>query len=175
MDKRSLDTLGRHLQALRQARGWSLSQLAAQAGIAKSNLSRLEQGDGNPTLDTLWRLAMRLEVPFGTLVAPITAVLGEEGVTVQLIDQGRDNPPVDAYWMRCEAHTHRRAEAHSPGTREFLNVVSGKLMAGPVEAMQPLAAGERLDFPADRAHAYRTEAEAATFLMTIVYTGSDTA
>ncbi|SDL27330.1 transcriptional regulator, XRE family with cupin sensor [Modicisalibacter muralis] len=173
MDKRSLKTLGNHLQALRQARGWSLSQLAAQAGIAKSNLSRLEQGDGNPTLDTLWRLAMQLAVPFGTLVAPITATLGEDGVTVQLIDQGKDRPAVDAYWMRCEPHTHRRAEPHSPGTREFLNVVSGTLTAGPIEAMRPLAAGDRFDFPADRPHAYRTETETATFLLTIVYTGSD--
>lgn len=171
MDKHSLKTLGHHLQALRQGRGWSLSQLAAQAGIAKSNLSRLEQGDGNPTLDTLWRLAMRLEVPFGTLVAPITATLGEDGVTVQLIDQGRGQPAVDAYWMRCEPHTHRRAEAHSPGTREFLNVISGTLTAGPVGEMQPLVAGDRFEFPADRPHAYRTETEAATFLMTIVYTG----
>ena len=66
MDKLSLGTLGQHLQSLRLARGWSLSQLAAAAGSAKSNLSRLEQGNGNPTLDTIWRLAVQLGVPFGT-------------------------------------------------------------------------------------------------------------
>ena len=66
MDQLSLETLGRHLQSLRVARGWSLSGLAAAAGVAKSNLSRLEQGNGNPTLDTIWRLAVQLNVPSAT-------------------------------------------------------------------------------------------------------------
>ena len=78
MDQHSLETLGRHLQSLRVARGWSLSGLAAAAGVAKSNLSRLEQGNGNPTLDTIWRLAVQLNVPFGNLVAPIRVPVGEE-------------------------------------------------------------------------------------------------
>ncbi|KXS38007.1 XRE family transcriptional regulator [Modicisalibacter tunisiensis] len=173
MDNPSLTTLGRHLQTLRRTRGWSLSHLAERAGIAKSNLSRLEQGDGNPTLDTLWRLAIRLEVPFGALVAPITATLGEDGVTVQLIDQGHDAPAVDAYWMRCEPHTCRRAEAHSPGTREYLSLISGALEAGPLEAMQALAVGDQYAFAADRPHAYRTGDTAATCLLTIVYGGGE--
>ncbi|MBU0912674.1 MAG: helix-turn-helix domain-containing protein, partial [Gammaproteobacteria bacterium] len=97
MDKPTLDTLGRHIQSLRIARGLSLSQLAADAGIAKSNLSRLEQGNGNPTLDTIWRLSLQLQVPFGNLIAPVSALVGtlvgEKGVQVRLIDQGKDNPP----------------------------------------------------------------------------------
>ena len=105
MDSLSLNTLGHHLQRLRLERGWSLSQLASEAGIAKSNLCRLEQGNGNPTLDTIWRLAVQLNVPFGTLVAPISVPLGEDGVQVRLIDQGKDCPQVDAYWMRCAPQT----------------------------------------------------------------------
>ena len=111
MDEHSLVTLGLHLQALRKTQGFSLSQLASAAGIAKSNLCRLEQGNGNPTLDTIWRLAVQLNVPFGTLVAPISVPLGEDGVQVQLIDQGKGVPQVDAYWMRCAPNTLRHAEA----------------------------------------------------------------
>ena len=117
MDKLSLNTLGHHLQALRLERGWSLSQLASEAGIAKSNLCRLEQGNGNPTLDTIWRLAVQLNVPFGTLVAPIAVPLGEDGVQVRLIDQGKDTPQVDAYWMRCapadQPHLYRTQTAEA--------------------------------------------------------------
>lgn len=76
MNKLSLNTLGQHLQALRLERGWSLSQLANEAGITKSNLCRLEQGNGNPTRDTLWRLAVQLNLPFGTLVAPHHRAVG---------------------------------------------------------------------------------------------------
>ncbi|MCG6659575.1 helix-turn-helix transcriptional regulator [Halomonas campisalis] len=170
MDRRSLSTLGQHLQTLRLARGWSLSQLAAAAGIAKSNLSRLEQGNGNPTLDTIWRLAVQLKVPFGTLVAPLSVPLGEEGVEVRLLDQGKDTPQVDAYWMRCAPHTLRHAEAHTPGARESLTLISGQLEAGPEGATTMLSAGDTLTFAADRAHLYRTHDAWATLLLTVIYT-----
>lgn len=170
MDKLSLNTLGQHLQTLRLERGWSLSQLANAAGIAKSNLSRLEQGNGNPTLDTIWRLAVQLNVPFGTLVEPISVPLGEEdGVQVRLIDQGKDTPQVDAYWMRCAPHTLRHAEAHTPGTRESLTLISGWLEAGPEGAATVLTPGEAITFPADQPHLYRTHAADATLMMTITY------
>ncbi|HAY15647.1 MAG TPA: XRE family transcriptional regulator [Halomonas sp.] len=169
MDAHSLVTLGQHLQALRKAQDLSLSQLANAAGIAKSNLCRLEQGNGNPTLDTIWRLAVQLNVPFGTLVAPISVPLGEDGVQVQLIDQGKDAPQVDAYWMRCAPHTLRHAEAHTPGTQERLTLISGYLEAGPESATLSLAPGDSVTFPADQPHLYRTQAAEATLLLTITY------
>ncbi|SDN68792.1 helix-turn-helix domain-containing protein [Vreelandella arcis] len=169
MDSLSLSTLGHHLQALRLERGWSLSQLASAAGIAKSNLSRLEQGNGNPTLDTIWRLAVQLNVPFGTLVAPITVPLGEDGVLVRLIDQGTDTPQIDAYWMRCAPHTIRHAEPHTPGSRESLTLLSGWLEAGPESATRTLTAGDSMAFPADQPHLYRTQDAWATLLLTVVY------
>lgn len=169
MDELSLNTLGQHLQTLRQERGWSLSQLANAAGIAKSNLCRLEQGNGNPTLDTIWRLAVQLNVPFGTLVAPINVPLGEEGVQVQLIDQGKDFPQVDAYWMRCAPHTLRYAEGHTPGTLESLTLISGQLEAGIEGATTQLVPGDSITFAADKPHLYRTRAQEATMLLTITY------
>lgn len=169
MDKLSLSTLGQHLQTLRTERGFSLSQLANEAGIAKSNLCRLEQGNGNPTLDTIWRLAVQLNVPFGTLVAPITVPLGEDGVQVRLIDQGKDSPQVDAYWMRCAPNTLRHAEAHTPGAQESLTLISGWLEAGPNGDTTPLMPGETLTFSADQPHLYRTQAAEATLILTITY------
>lgn len=41
--------------------GISVSELAKRAGIAKSTLSQLESGSGNPSLETLWALAMALD------------------------------------------------------------------------------------------------------------------
>lgn len=173
MDEIALETLGRHLQALRQARGLSLTQLAAQAEIAKSNLSRLEQGVGNPTIDTLWRLAKRLGVPFGTLVAPVATPVEENGISVRLIEQSHhrhhDEPAVDVYLMRCAPWTVRHAEAHAPGTRETLQVVEGRVSVGPPEQPRQLAAGEIFTFAADRPHVYRASDTGATLLVTIVY------
>jgi XRE family transcriptional regulator, regulator of sulfur utilization len=173
MDKPTLDTLGRHIQSLRLARGISLSQLAADAGIAKSNLSRLEQGNGNPTLDTIWRLSLQLQVPFGNLIAPVGsmggALVGESGVQVRLIDQGKDNPPVDAYWMSCAPFTERKSEAHAAGTVEFITLISGQLEVGVEGESKILTAGQSHSFSADQAHLYRTGESWATALLTIVY------
>ena len=169
MDQSTLNTLGRHLQAMRQAKGLSLSQLAAGAGIAKSNLSRLEQGNGNPTLDTIWRLAMQLNVPFGALVHPLSGSVGEAGVEVKLIDQGKDKPNVDAYWMSVAPNTRREAEAHATGTQETITVISGTLEAGNIGSTQLLLPGQSIAFSADLPHVYKTQDEWVTCLITIVY------
>ena len=138
MNQSTLYILGRHLQKLRQDKGVSLSQLAAGAGIAKSNLSRLEQGNGNPTLDTIWRLAKQLDVPFGQLVHPLSTSVGENGVEVRLIEQGQGVPNVDAYWMAVAPNTLREAEAHATGTQETITVISGSVEAGNMGSTQLL-------------------------------------
>lgn len=169
MNQSTLNTLGRHLQKLRQEKGLSLSQLAAGAGIAKSNLSRLEQGNGNPTLDTIWRLAKQLDVPFGELVQPLSTSVGEKGVEVRLIEQGRGTPDVDAYWMSIAPNTEREAEAHATGTQETIVLVSGALEAGNTGRTQHLKPGDSVVFNADLPHVYKTQDTWATCLITIVY------
>ncbi len=154
---------------MRLSKGLSLSQLAADAGMAKSNLSRLEQGNGNPTLDTIWRLAARLNVPFGNLVAPVSEPVYDEGVQVRLIDQGKDEVEVDAYWMSCAPNTHRQAEGHSVGTTETITIISGKLEVGALDDRHELTAGQSHTFAADQPHIYRTGQSWATLLVTIKY------
>ena len=169
MNQSTHNILGRHLQKLRQDKGVSLSQLAAGAGIAKSNLSRLEQGNGNPTLDTIWRLAKQLDVPFGQLVYPLSTSVGENGVEVRLIEQGQSVPNVDAYWMSVAPNTLREAEAHATGTKETITVISGSLEAGSMGSTQLLQPGQSITFNADLSHVYKTQNDWATCLITIVY------
>src|ERR1700754_4261490 len=57
--------------ALRRERervGISIAELARRASIAKSTVSQLETGTGNPSVETLWALAVALDVPFSRLV-----------------------------------------------------------------------------------------------------------
>jgi transcriptional regulator with XRE-family HTH domain len=169
MDKLSLNTFGQNLQKLRIAKGLSLSQLANDAGVAKSNLSRIEQGSGNPTIDTIWRLAMQLNVPFGSLVASVNAPIGNDGVQVKLIEQGTDNPKVDAYWMSCAPNTNRIAEAHSKGTTEHIMVISGMIETGTQDYLTRLTAGESCSYAADNPHVYKTGDVWTTLLVTITY------
>src|SRR5487761_1722198 len=58
------------LRRERARTGLSLTEVARRAGIAKSTLSQLESGAGNPSVETLWALGVALDVPFARLVDP---------------------------------------------------------------------------------------------------------
>ncbi|RDL45312.1 XRE family transcriptional regulator [Marinomonas piezotolerans] len=169
MDNPNLNSLGQNLKTLRMAQGISLSQLASNAGIAKSNLSRIEQGGGNPTIETIWRLAGQLNVPFGDLIAGSHEFVGENGIQVKLVDQGSDDPKVDVYWMSCAANTMKESEAHTHGTTERLTLISGELYIGPKDAMQRLTAGDTYVLKADQPHSYFTKEKPATAILVITY------
>lgn len=51
---------GRTLADMRRARGLSQMKMAERTGIAQADISRHEQGHGNPTLSTLERLGAAL-------------------------------------------------------------------------------------------------------------------
>lgn len=169
MENPNLNSLGHNLKTVRLAQGLSLSQLASNAGIAKSNLSRIEQGEGNPTIETIWRLAVQLNIPFGDLIAGSHELLGENGIQVKLVDQGSDDPRVDVYWMSCAAHTMKMSEAHTNGTTEQLTLISGELFVGPNDALQQLTAGDTYTLNADQPHCYQTQEKAATLMLVITY------
>src|SRR5687768_14321418 len=65
-------TIAGALRREREKAGISLTELARRAGIAKSTLSQLEAGSGNPSVETLWSLGVALGVPFSRLVEPPT-------------------------------------------------------------------------------------------------------
>ncbi|RBP85663.1 XRE family transcriptional regulator [Marinomonas rhizomae] len=169
MNKPILGSLGRNIQRLRMAKGLSLSQLALDAGLAKSNLSRIEQGEGNPTLETIWRLAVQLDAPFGDLVVSVESPLGENGVQVRLIDQGEGNPRVDVYWMSCAPNTIKLSEPHIAGTTEAVTLISGQLLAGESNDLHDLEIGKVHTFAADVPHCYQTADSWATLMMVITY------
>lgn len=60
--------LARGLKAARKAKGLSMDDLAAQAGLNQSMISRLESLAGNPTLDSLLRISEVLNVELGKLI-----------------------------------------------------------------------------------------------------------
>ena len=54
--------LGARVRELRKARNWTLEQAARQAGLARSTLSKIENGQMSPTYDALKKLAIGLEI-----------------------------------------------------------------------------------------------------------------
>lgn len=54
-------TFAARLRTLREARGYSLSQLQERSGVSKGNLNRYENGHREPVLSTLLKIAAGLE------------------------------------------------------------------------------------------------------------------
>lgn len=52
--------IGARVRHLREERGWSLTELAKQAGISRSYLSQIESGDSIPTQTKILQLANAL-------------------------------------------------------------------------------------------------------------------
>ena len=63
-----LAEVGPRLRRLRERRGVTLTALAAQTGISKSTLSRLESGQRKPSLELLLPLAQAHHLPLDELV-----------------------------------------------------------------------------------------------------------
>lgn len=156
--------VARNLSRVRQQRGLTLTGLSEISGIAKSTLSALEAGAGNPTIQTLWALASALDIPFGSLVAvdsgdsPHTtpADTASEGASVRFIERTGSDPEIEAYQMSLEPGCNMESAPHGAGVMETVTAIEGPLLVGDAERPRLLRPGETCRFRADVPHVYRT-------------------
>jgi transcriptional regulator with XRE-family HTH domain len=162
-----IDAIATAIRRERERAGLSLTELAKRAGLAKSTLSQLEAGTGNPSVETLWALGVALGVPFSRLVeprvAPMLVVRAGEGPAVRSAQTNfvgtllATCPPGarrDIYRMTVEPGPPRLADAHLPGTVEHVLVSSGRLRCGPTEQLVDLDPGDYAMFAGDIPHRY---------------------
>lgn len=63
-----MSAVGPKIRELREAAKLTQEDLAHEAGISTSTLSRIERGNYRPRLDTLGKLAQALKVPVAKLL-----------------------------------------------------------------------------------------------------------
>lgn len=162
-----LTAIARSLRRERERVGLSLTELARRAGIAKSTLSQLESGTGNPSVETLWALGVALGVPFSRLVdppaTPVRVVRAGSAPRIQsehshfsgtLLAAGLPHARRDVYLIEIEPGSPRQADRHIPGSVEHLIVSAGRMRAGPAESAIELGPGDYASFPGDVDHVY---------------------
>ncbi len=64
-----IEIISQSIARERKKAGLSLAEIARRAGIAKSTLSQLEAGQGNPSIETLWAICVALNIPFSQLIS----------------------------------------------------------------------------------------------------------
>jgi transcriptional regulator with XRE-family HTH domain len=167
----------------RDRAGISLSELAKRAGLAKSTLSQLESGTGNPSVETLWSLGVALGVPFSRLVDPprqsVTVVRSGEGpviyserasYTATLLASCPPGARRDIYVMHAEPGSVRDSDPHGAGTIEHFWLGTGKVRIGPTTEPAELHPGDYITYPGDVPHVFEALEPGTAGLMALEYT-----
>lgn len=164
----------------RERAGMSQTELARRAGLAKSTLSQLESGAGNPSVETLWALGTALDVPFSRLVDPprpaVRVIRAGEGpaahsdradYTATLLASSPPHARRDLYRVTAEPGEPRVSDPHPPGTTEHVVLSAGRAVAGPASEPVELGPGDYLTYPGDAPHVFEAlvPGTAAVFLM----------
>jgi XRE family transcriptional regulator, regulator of sulfur utilization len=171
----AVQPIARNLRRWRMTRAMSLSALAEQAGVAKSTVSLIERGQGNPSIDTVWALASALGVPFASLFhdespADDVLVVREDDGSVIAIDQaGLDTDGlvirhmltrtggslIEIYTFVLGEGAVRHADAHVHGLFEHITVAAGTVEISTESFSEVVSQGDLISFRADRPHSYR--------------------
>lgn len=164
--------IGERVRHERQARQWTLDQLAEVADVSRRMLINIEQGAANPSIGILLKLGDSLGVGLSALVespGPTAVKLTRSGTGPVLWSSeagGRavlvastEPPDVVELWDWTLAPGDRyTSDAHAGGTRELLHVLKGRVAVEVAEQVHTLRTGDALSFRGDAPHAYSSPA-----------------
>jgi len=165
--KAPLELIAASLRRERARTGLSLTEVARRAGIAKSTLSQLESGTGNPSLETLWAICAALDAPFSRLLDPprphIQVIRAGEGPTVSAVQADYQAtllaacPPGvrrDIYRILAEPGHARASEPHGPGVLEHVVISVGRALVGAASDPAELGPGDYICYQGDVPHVF---------------------
>jgi len=181
--RRTIAGIARRVASFRKRQGLSLDQLAARAGVSKGSLAGLEKASGNPSISLLCQTAAALGVSVSDLLASSTPRKaevfelgggktlwrGQAGGTARLLF-GTRGPLMFEMWEWVIHPTERyEARAHSPGTKEILYAMKGRLGAVVEGEVFEIAPGQGVFLETDVPHAYYCAGkQAVRFRMIVV-------
>jgi transcriptional regulator with XRE-family HTH domain len=152
-----------HLE--REARGWTLADLASRSGVSRAMLSKIERGEASPTATVLVRVAGAFDL---TLAGLIARAEGDADRLVRAADQAiwrdpasdyirrqifeRADHPIEVVRVELPAGARVGMPASSYGRiRQVVWVLDGELVIDEAGTRRQLCAGDCLGFgpPAD--------------------------
>jgi transcriptional regulator with XRE-family HTH domain len=154
----------------------SVLELSRRSGVARNTIAALERGEGNPTLETLYALADALGVALSELlVAPAPAVsvvragtgahVSGAALSADLLER-IERPGWLGELYAIRVHGRREAQPHPFGVEERLHVVSGRLLAGPLDSPVELGPGDYATYSGAVPHVYDGEAVGTLLILT---------
>ncbi|MCT9820686.1 XRE family transcriptional regulator [Microbacterium sp. W1N] len=165
-----VDQVGARLRAARQAKGWTLDDLAARASMSASTLSRLESGKRQANLELLVPLTRMLGIRIDDLVAePADPRVRRPSTTRHgyvVAPLTREDSPVQTYKVTfpplAEAPTLRVHEGF-----EWFYVLSGRVRLVLGESELVLERGEAAEFDTRTPHSISALGDAPAEVVSI--------
>ena len=175
--------IGVRVRRERQARNWTLDQLAQAARVSRRMLINVEQGTVNPSVGTLLKISEALGVALPVLVAPpqsdpVTVIRNGDGVTLwSSLDGGRGllvagiaTPDAVELWEWTLAPGDEHvSEAHAGGSKELMHVHDGSVVVRIENRVVHLDTGDAIAFPADLPHAYTNPSDRSARFSLVVF------
>jgi XRE family transcriptional regulator, regulator of sulfur utilization len=161
--------VGENLRVRRMASRMSLDDLAIKSGVSRAALSQIESSRGNPTVGIMWKIAVGLGIPFSDLLGESRESVGvlrrTESQVLRSADGKMESRPLtpagaapwaEVYELRLAARALHTSEAHAPGTKEIVVVLTGqlRLRVGDGQETYDLGPGDSVSFSADKVHIY---------------------
>ena len=101
--------LGVRVRELRKERKWTLEQAAQEAGLARSTLSKIENGQMSPTFDAVRKLAEGLGISIPQLFTPSAENAGKGRRVIQKSDATEPMPtPTYEHELRCSDFSRKQ-------------------------------------------------------------------
>src|SRR6516165_387773 len=154
-----LELIAASLRRERRRTGLSLTEVARRAGVAKSTLSQLESGTGNPSLETLWAICVALDAPR----PHVQVIRVDEGPTVSaaradyqatLLAACPPGARRDVYRIAAEPGHARVSDPHMPGVMEHVVLSAGRALVGVAGEPVELGPGDYICYPGDIPHVF---------------------
>lgn len=164
MELPDLTDLGGKLRELRVRSGWTLEELAQRVSLSKSYLSRLEDGDRQPSLAALLALSRAFVVPLASLfpeergvresvVTRASEAKPQTGNGLTYAPLSRRAPPAGMQPLRVTVSAGRVGEErYRHEGEEWLYVLSGTLGLTLTDEKYTLQAGDAAHFDAREPH-----------------------
>ncbi|MFE1602978.1 cupin domain-containing protein [Methylobacterium sp. ID0610] len=162
-------TVGRHLRALRHARGLPLKALATRTGLSIGFLSQVERGLSSPSLRVLTLIADVLEVGLSSLFGSSSAsaepivtrsheraelTLWRSGIAKQLLTHPGGSGHLSLFLMRLAPGASTGDEYFTHDGEEAGLVLEGRLLLAVEDTALSLDAGDSFRFASRRPHRY---------------------
>jgi XRE family transcriptional regulator, regulator of sulfur utilization len=181
------DSVGPRVNALREAMGLSLRDLAGRSGVSAPMLSQVERGETSPTLAVAAKIAAGLDLTLSQLLRldegehVIVTRAGERRSTRRdghLVEEL--TPPLPGQRADVSLHVLEAGSAtggkddppmHEPGSRETAVVLSGRLTLFVDGTRHELSEGDSVTFDADLPHHFENDGSEPTRFLAVIAAG----